>query len=262
MLPFARFISLTAALLLAASAQASPHEKEDRSYRSHEKGDRSSYSSPSRDTQSRSGSVRIERDDDRRSGSVTVTREKTRDIRTRSYEGYRPAPLPKTTRNITTIYRNVILPPHRRPGYIIHTIPSVALSLTIGGLIYYYNDYLFYRHTPRGYVVVAPPIGAIVPVLPVGYVVLYRFGTYYYVYENSYYIWDDRFDSYRVVAAPQPPADDADNALYRPGNVVATLPEGAEAVTLNGVQYYRYKKVYFLPSVQNGSIVYIVVKLD
>ncbi|MDX1296392.1 MAG: DUF6515 family protein, partial [Sulfurimonadaceae bacterium] len=142
---------------------------------------------------------------------------------------------------------------------------SLSLTIAVGGLLFYYHDHLFYRHYPHGYVVVAPPIGALVPTLPMGYVVIYRYGRYYYVYENSYYIWDDAVVAYRVVEPPYREVivkeDISDDPDYVAGDIVTKLPDGAEAVTVDGKQYYRYKEFHFLPSVQNGEIVYIVVNI-
>ena len=171
----------------------------------------------------------------------------------------RPA---KVIRHYTKPRHRVILPPHRRPGYVVRRIPSAAFTLTLGGMAYFYFDGLFYHHYPHGYVVVAPPIGVIVPTLPFGYVIVTLHGTNYYYHDHTYYIWDRR--GYRVVAEPVV-ADDTlsmeEVALYMPGNIVEYLPDGAESVTIDGVQYYEYKRIYFMPSVQNGVVVYIVVNL-
>ena len=149
--------------------------------------------------------------------------------------------------------RTRTLPYHRRPGYITRTIPKVAMTISLGGLLYYYSDGIYYRHHSSGFIVVVPPIGLIVPVLPLGYTVFLIHGSTYYYYDNVYYVWDTDHQAYRVVQVP-----DA-YAAYRPGDIFETLPDGAYTVTINGVQYYRFGGVYFLPSVQNEKLVYIVV---
>lgn len=195
--------------------------------------------------------------------------EKRRDIKRRTYEGYRPARFytyPARPHLHVKRRHYAPLPYYRRPGYVITRLPSLSLTIAVGGLVYFYHDHLFYRHYPHGYVVVAPPIGALVPTLPMGYVVIHRYGRYYYVYENSYYIWDDDVVAYRVVEPPYEEVivveDESGDPDYVAGDIVTKLPDGAEAVTVEGKQYYRYKEFYFLPSVQNGEIVYIVVNID
>ncbi len=170
----------------------------------------------------------------------------------------------KVVRHYSKPRHRVTLPPHRRPGYVIRRIPSAAFTLTLGGIAYFYVDGLFYHHYPHGYVVVRPPIGAIVPALPLGYLIVTLHGTNYYYHEHTYYVWDRRASGYRVV---EEPADTDDTlsvdevALYMPGNIVEHLPDGAESIMIGGVQYYEYKRIYFMPSVQNGVVVYIVVNL-
>lgn len=189
-----------------------------------------------------------------------VRHKEQEEYRRRTYEGYRPTRYTsQPQRSIVRVLPRPVapLPPHRRPGYRIPRLPALSLTLSVGGIVYFYHDYLFYRHYPTGYVVVAPPLGALVPTLPVGYVVIFTLGRYYYVYENTYYIWDDGVVAYRVVEAPY--VEGGEDYEYHLGDIVEQLPDGAQTVSIKGVQYYVYQGIYFLPSVQNGEIVYIVV---
>lgn len=145
------------------------------------------------------------------------------------------------------------LPYHHRPGYITRTIPKVAMTLSLGGLLYYFTDGIYYRRHSSGFIVVMPPVGLIVPVLPLGYTVFQLHGSTYYYYDNVYYVRDTAHQAYRVAQAPD------GYAAYKPGDIVETLPDGAYTVTIDGVQYYRFGGVYFLPSVQNEKVVFIVV---
>lgn len=144
------------------------------------------------------------------------------------------------------------LPYYHRPGYTIRTIPKVAISVSLGGLLFYYTDGIYYRHHNSGYMVTLPPIGLLVPVLPLGYVPFNVYGSRYYYYADVYYVWDIHHRAYRVVEAPEVKS-------YQPGTIVDTLPDGAYTVTIDGVQYYRYDGVYFMQSIQGERIVYIVV---
>jgi len=145
------------------------------------------------------------------------------------------------------------LPYYYRPGYTIGTIPKVAVTVTLGSLVFYYADGIYYRRHNSGFMVIVPPIGLIVPVLPVGYTVFYLHGITYYYYADVYYVWDLHHRAYRVVDVP------AVSDEYRPGDIVDTLPDGAYTVTIDGVQYYRYGGVYFMQAIQGERIVYIVV---
>jgi hypothetical protein len=185
-------------------------------------------------------------------GRESVKRDRT--IRSRTIRK-QPLPVHRDTRRIIRHVppRARPLPHHHRPGYVIRRLPSVALSLTLGGLLFYYADGIYYRHHATGYVVAVPPVGLIVPRLPLGYVVYRRHGVTYYYYADVYYIWDAPHRGYRVVEAPDLYAE------YKPGDVVDVLPDGAYSVTIDGVQYYRYRGVYFLQTIQRDRIVYIVV---
>ncbi len=145
------------------------------------------------------------------------------------------------------------LPYHHRPGHVIRTMPKVAMTLTLGGLLFYYSDGIYYRHLDSGFVVIVPPIGLIVPVLPPGYTVFQLRGRTYYYYADVYYVWDIGHRAYRVVEVPEA------YETYQPGDIVDTLPDGAYTVTLDGVQYYRYDGVYFMQAIQGERVVYIVV---
>lgn len=50
-----------------------------------------------------------------------------------------------------------------------------------------YCEGLFYRYTPAGYIVVTPPIGAVVPALPPGYTTVFIDSRPYYYYGYTYY---------------------------------------------------------------------------
>ena len=129
----------------------------------------------------------------------------------------------------------------------------MAISISLGGLLFYYSDGIYYRHHSNGFIVILPPIGLLIPVLPIGYLSFHAYGGTYYYYADVYYIWDIHHRAYRVVEVPET------GEPYQPGTIVDTLPDGAYTVTIDGVQYYRYGEVYFLQSIQGERIVYIVV---
>ena len=91
----------------------------------------------------------------------------------------------------------------RRWDYKYHSLPHGYVALALGGLTYLYYEGLFYRHSPRGYVFVQPPIGAVVPALPPGYTTVLVQQTPYYYYQNAYYV--NAPNGYAVAAPPVVP---------------------------------------------------------
>jgi len=71
-------------------------------------------------------------------------------------------------------------------GYVVRRIPAYR-SIFWHGLGYLYAEGLFYQHTAAGYVIVEPPVGALVPGLPAGYGTVMIAGRPYYYYEDTYY---------------------------------------------------------------------------
>ncbi|MDA3946659.1 MAG: DUF6515 family protein [Helicobacteraceae bacterium] len=145
------------------------------------------------------------------------------------------------------------LPYYHRPGYTIGTLPTAAISVSLGSVSLYYTNGIYYRPYNNAFMVILPPIGLLVPVLPLGYLSFQVYGGTYYYYADVYYVWDVHHRAYRVVDVP------ATDETYPPGTIVDILPDGAYTVTIDGVQYYRYGGVYFMQSVQGERIVYIVV---
>lgn len=70
---------------------------------------------------------------------------------------------------------------------VVHRLPPGYTSVLVAGLALLYAEGLFYRHTPAGYVVIQPPVGAVVPVLPPGYTTVVMNGIPYYYYGYTYY---------------------------------------------------------------------------
>ncbi|MFA0811437.1 DUF6515 family protein [Microbulbifer epialgicus] len=168
-------------------------------------------------------------------------------------------------------------------GFIAPVLPRNHVRVAVGGHPYYYHGGHFYRHGPRGYVVVNAPLGASVVTLPTSAVRVQVGGVTYYRYADAYYQWVPANRTYVVVAPPTPVAvvpapvvaapaaapapttvPDTPNPGpdgFQPGQVVETLPTGYAAETINGIQYYRYGGNYFMPTQRDGREVYVVVKL-
>jgi|GEM_PF-1233342 len=74
-------------------------------------------------------------------------------------------------------------------------------KMVVGGIIYYLCDGLFYHRHGYDYVVVVPPIGAVVPAIPDGFIPIVINGFTYYTSNGVYY--RRTHDGYLVVEQPQ-----------------------------------------------------------
>jgi hypothetical protein len=87
-------------------------------------------------------------------------------------------------------------------GYYFHDIPRERFVVRGG---YYYSGGIWYSRRGPGFVVVGPPVGVFVPVLPAFYTTVWFGGAPYYYANDTYYQWVPAENQYAVVA---PPGDD------------------------------------------------------
>jgi len=85
-------------------------------------------------------------------------------------------------------------------GYVVGTLPRDRV--VVGGGSYFYSGGVWYA--PRGprFVVVGPPVGVYVPVLPAFYTTVWFGGIPYYYANDTYYQWVSDQNQYEVVAPP------------------------------------------------------------
>lgn len=170
------------------------------------------------------------------------------------------APIYKDEHHYVDRHYRVVLPAERRAGWVIHTLPSTAFMLSLGGLSYYYYDGLFYHPYRGAYRVIAPPVGIIVPSLPMGYSIIKWYDRDYYFYDNVYYEWLPYERGYRVVELPSSsPMQQSFNTDNPIGTIYYELPNGVEVRLINGIEYYYFEGQYLLSTIQNGKVVYVVV---
>ncbi len=99
-----------------------------------------------------------------------------------------------------------VIEQHRRPGYIVRTLPQDHQVEVYRGTRYYRHGGLYYRPHSRGYVVVERPdtavvrYGTTVRTLPSGHRVVTHRGARYYVHDGVYY--RPRGDRYVIVERP------------------------------------------------------------
>jgi hypothetical protein len=116
----------------------------------------------------------------------------------RSHRGYeRP---PKNYR-LDRRYRHDRYYP--RPGYSIKSLPHKHFSMRYHNHHYYYHGGIWYRPIGSRFVVIAPPIGIVVPFLPPFYTTIWYSGVPYYYANDVYYVWDATREGY-VVSSPPP----------------------------------------------------------
>jgi hypothetical protein len=132
-------------------------------------------------------------------------------------------------------------------GQRIHALPPAAHFHVVFDHHDYFcdDDGIFYQQDPGGdYVVVQPPVGAIIPALPEGAVAIVVGPTTYYYLDGVFYVAQD--GGYAVVNPPS-------------GIVVPMLPEGADMLISGvGVVNYQFNGFNYQPSIQNGVTVYTV----
>ena len=112
-------------------------------------------------------------------------------------------------------------------GICVSRLPGAYISLAIGGLECFYCAGLYYRYSSTGYVVIAPPLGAVIPVLPNGYSVVYVNGLPYYYYSNTYYTVAPS-GGYVVVT---PTVETTTTVVTTPATTVVTTPAATTTTT-------------------------------
>ncbi|MDE5420587.1 DUF6515 family protein [Ancylomarina sp. DW003] len=101
-------------------------------------------------------------------------------------------------------HRAAFISPHRAVVYrrpVVRVVPSSTVLINHHGVGYHYHHGTYYRYTAGGYIVVRPPYGFRLRILPLGYRSMYIGTSPYYYYGGIYYIEID--DGYEVVKAPE-----------------------------------------------------------
>lgn len=110
----------------------------------------------------------------------------------------------------------------------------------VRGVPYYFRDGIWYRNRGRAFVVVRPPLGAFVTVLPSFYTTLWFGGVPYYYADNVYYRWDAGRSGYLV---SEPPRDAAADTISASVNEVFVYPkneQNAEQQSKDRYECYRW----------------------
>ncbi len=145
-------------------------------------------------------------------------------------------------------------------------MPRGYREVRMGNAVYYTHRGVFYRSGPRGYVVVLPPVGIRVPVLPPNYARVYAGGVVYYRYNNIYY--QPVAGGYIVVSTPVGTvvASTAAPAPESSASVAAAPAAGAvpdastlgdyQSLRVGGAEYY-FKDGQFFQKTGDSSLVWV-----
>ena len=118
--------------------------------------------------------------------------------------------------------RHVVTHRHKaQHGRVVARLPVGHYRIHARGANYYYHRGAFYRKRPKGFVVVAAPVGAIISAPSVGFSTVIVHGSLYYLYGGVYYRKVSA--GFMVVEAPRPVMV-ADN-LPQQTTPVTILPE-------------------------------------
>jgi hypothetical protein len=88
-------------------------------------------------------------------------------------------------------------------GVVVASLPREAVIVHSGPTRYWFHAGVWYRPQHGRYVVVGPPLGVFVPVLPAFYTTLVFGGLTYYYANDAYYAWREAQHRYEVVTPPE-----------------------------------------------------------
>ena len=129
---------------------------------------------------------------------------------------------------------------------IVRAVPRNNTVVVYSGVSYRYANGCYYKPHRSGFVVVMPPVGLRVRVLPVGYTNVVIGGRAYFYFGGVYYV-QLQPNSYEIVEIP------------KEASLVA-LPVGAETITISGKRYYKIDNTYYEKLIsENGTERYVMV---
>lgn len=138
-------------------------------------------------------------------------------------------------------------PKHRK---VVRTLHHKHLRFVYGGLPYFYYAGIYYSVYGDEYIVVIPPRGFRVGVLPVGYVRIMVGPSVYFYHSGVYYnevISSNSDEKYEIT---QPPV----------GAVITDISNEAEQVVMDGNVLYEYNDTFYKQiKTDNGKTAYEVV---
>jgi Family of unknown function (DUF6515) len=125
-------------------------------------------------------------------------------------------------------------------GYEVRDLPRDRFEVNRFDHRYYYSGGIWYEPRGPSFVVVGPPIGVFVPVLPSSYTTVYFGGAPYYYANDTYYTWRPDSNQYEVV---DPPGDDnAAQTQAPPSDDVFIYPKNGQSEEQQAKDKYECHK--------------------
>lgn len=183
-----------------------------------------------------------------------------------SVDGFGKPPEPRhPPGNPPTLWRPparvIIRYPKLPPSMPIHKIPPGYLKVVVGGVPFFYYNGFFYRKYDNRYVVVQPPVGAIVSAIPAGFVTFVNGGITYYFYGGIYY--RRVLSGYEVVDCPSDAVvvSETTDQVDEPSDKAQTTADIGERVSVTAhllnVRFGPGKEHPVIQRVARGSILII-----
>lgn len=132
---------------------------------------------------------------------------------------------------------------HRPVNMVLTALPFACVTVTLGGVDYWYGNGVWFAKRVGGYAVIERPVAATnevyVQVLPVGAVAVALNGVTYYNYNETWFM--PTAQGYVIVGSPE------DDVMLPDANIVTTLPEGSKRVVVNNRLYWFGADTWFQP---------------
>jgi len=125
-------------------------------------------------------------------------------------------------------------------GYVAPVLPRHVVVVHHRHYDYWYGGGVWYRPYGARYVVVAPPLGVFVSVLPSFYSTLWFGGIPYYYANDAYYVWRESRRAYEVVAPPLGAATAAAGPVTEDIFVYPREGQGEEQVAFDRYECHRW----------------------
>ncbi len=131
-------------------------------------------------------------------------------------------------------------------GMRIDRLPDGYRRIGVRGHPYFFFQGVFYDNGPSGYVVIAPPVDAVITDMPPDAETVVVGDTYYYYAGGAFYV-QQADGTYIVVAPPL-------------GVAVSTLPPDVSPIIINGITCYQGDGACYEPVMQNGATAYLTIQ--
>ena len=89
-----------------------------------------------------------------------------------------------------------------REGYTVKALPERRRPIHYHNRDYFYFGGIWYLPSGPNFVVVRPPVGIVVPILPPFYTTVWFHGNAYYYANDIYYVWRPDLNAYQVTTPP------------------------------------------------------------